>query len=404
MSGSLVRFYVMSLCAGGLLCGCSPKQESVAAPTNAPLAAYQDELLDFAFEMATAIPLHPHIKDRSKKQFEVVREALELDQPERVLACIPEIANWRRGAALADYAFYCAENGVSNDLSSFLSQAEEVALAADQDWRRDRIKVRIAQTYLLLNQGDQALQYSRDLEPSETGKINRDLARQCAEDDFDRQLAALTALISSGDHDLIQNALKACAALYDRFYEDAERRAVVEEKIKGGWETTPYFHRIELLSELADCALNHADADTALRLIQEGDDLLNGSKWPAEYRIPAMVQLAALRFRCGQSDLAYSILQDALARFDDPQAGIMNIDQADVLIPVAEAYEAMGDFAAAMAVYRRAVDAAVVNPNSRPQAEDLVSICLSLAKNNQDPDEALMRRITECRDGLGDPW
>jgi hypothetical protein len=71
---------------------------------------------------------------------------------------------------------------------------------------------------------------------------------------------------------------------------------------------------------------------------------------------------------------------------------------------VAEAYAAMGDRAAALAVYREAIAAGVGNPNSRPRAEDLAATCTSMARADIEPDDALWARIRTIRDGLGDPW
>src|SRR5262245_10686053 len=79
--------------------------------TDKPLAAFQNELLNTAFEVATKIPIDPHIKDRSRTQEEVFGVSLKLDQPKRALQFLEKIDNWRRGSAYADLAFYCAKNG-----------------------------------------------------------------------------------------------------------------------------------------------------------------------------------------------------------------------------------------------------------------------------------------------------
>ena len=74
------------------------------------------------------------------------------------------------------------------------------------------------------------------------------------------------------------------------------------------------------------------------------------------------------------------------------------------LRPVAEAYMSMGDTAAAMAVYRTAVEESVVNPNSRPRALDLVATCCSLALNDVEPDAELWTRLREVDASLDHPW
>jgi hypothetical protein len=64
----------------------------------------------------------------------------------------------------------------------------------------------------------------------------------------------------------------------------------------------------------------------------------------------------------------------------------------------------MRDPTEALAVYKQAAEAAVENPNSRPRAEDLSAICLSMAKRTVEPDAALWARIREIKSALGEPW
>jgi hypothetical protein len=117
-----------------------------------------------------------------------------------------------------------------------------------------------------------------------------------------------------------------------------------------------------------------------------------------------MARLAGLRYRAGEEDQARSDLGAALATYEGERARIVDIYRAGVLIPLAEAYHAMGDAASAVGTYRRAVEEAVLNPNSRPRAEALVAICCSMAVRGVEPDAALAERMRQVHDGLGQPW
>src|SRR3972149_726212 len=90
-------------------------QSMAGSLTDKPLAVYQNELLGHAFETAAAIPVKPHIKDRSRAQEKVVAASLELDQPLRAQMLIEKIDNWRRGSGYCDIAFYCARQGYSGE-------------------------------------------------------------------------------------------------------------------------------------------------------------------------------------------------------------------------------------------------------------------------------------------------
>jgi hypothetical protein len=376
----------------------------VRLPHDKPLAAYQNQLLDLAFETATMIPVNPHIKDRSRSQEAVVTASFELVQPQRALGYIEKIGDWRRGAGYADYAFYCAQHGFTNDVQHYLTLAEQISAIADQDWRRDRIKIKISRTHTLLGQTRQADQFSTGVESSESGKVAQVEAMISDVDDFDSQIKNIDDLIASGNFDLVKNALYACAELFNRFYDHAEHRAQAEEKIKASWNLLPLFVRIELLMELSGVALQHTDSPKALELVKEAKAILDGATWSAEYQIPLAARLAGLHFRCGSTNGARAELQATLDLFKEKQSEIINIDKAETLIPVAEAFQVMGDTASALAVYKQAVEAAVENPNSRPRAEDISAICLSMAKYKVEPDAALWMRIREIKGALSDPW
>ena len=379
------------------------KSGIIGSLTDKPLAAYQNELLDLAFETAAAIPIKPHIKDRSRAQEKVVAASLELDQPLRALSCIEKIDNWRRGAGYADLAFYCARHGYTNEVQQYLDLALQISESAE-DWRRDQIRVKIANAYALLGEARQADQYVKGLADAELGKVAGVKAMIAGEDYFDEQMNELDALIAPNNFDIVENALKACANLFNRFYDDAERRSLVEEKIKTSWDKLPIFMRIELLTELAGFALDHADQDKALELVNEAQLFMDGAQWRPEHRIPMISKLVKLRFRAGDRQKARTDADDLRALFDSQRDKIVNIDRAGALRPLAEAYQSMGDTVAALAVYKRAVEEGVENPNSRPRAEDLSATCCSMALYGVEPDAELRTRIRQINEGLGDPW
>jgi hypothetical protein len=382
--------------------GCAPQKPE--APQDKPLAAFRTNLLQTAFDVATAIPMVPHIKDRSKMQEAAATLCLKLDQPQRALGYIEKIGDWRRGSGYADYAFYCAQHGFTNEVQKYLDLAEQISSLADQDWRRDRIRIKISSTHTLLGQTVQADRFQTNIEASESGKVARVEALMSSEDTFASQMKELDALIASGTFDAVKNALYACAGFFDRFYADPVRRAQAEEKIKTSWNPLPLFIRIELLMELADVALGHADQSKALEFVNETQAILDGAAWPAEYIIPTAARLAGYRFRSGEQAAARSAADGLLTFYDQHQSEIINIDKAEVLMAVAEALPLMGDSSAALAVYKKAVEAGVENPNSRPRAEDLSAICLSMAKYAVEPDAALWSRIREIQANFGDPW
>jgi hypothetical protein len=64
----------------------------------------------------------------------------------------------------------------------------------------------------------------------------------------------------------------------------------------------------------------------------------------------------------------------------------------------------MGDLETAQKLYRRAIDEALVNPNSKPRAIDLVDIAVSLATVELPANAELLAHLREAAGKLSDPW
>lgn len=399
-----------------LTCGCDRNQQEDTAGkgrsgetgivSDEPLAEFQKELLDLAFETATAIPVDPHIKDRSRAQQAVVEACLELEQPARACKFIARIDNWRRGLGYAKLAFYFAQRDRAKKAHYYLDLAKEVAAGAEitRQWRRDRIRAKIAQTYILLRETGRAEQFKQDLAGSETGKLQVAKAAVSDEDSFYQRLEELDALVAQGDLDITKNALRAYAGLFDRFYDDEKRRSLAEQRIKTSSAELQVFMRLDFLIELADFALDHNDKEKSLELVNEAQLLLDASRWMPQDYVSRAAQLAKLRFRAGDVEKARAEADAARALFNNRREGIVNIYRGAALRPLAEAYQSMADTETALSVYKQAVEEGVENSNSRPRAQDLSATCCSMALYNIEPDAELWGRIRTIGEGLGKPW
>ena len=404
--------------------GCSPevqaaaptaaKAESKAAIADAPLAAYQIELLDIAFKAASAFPSKAQLKNRSRIQATVVDASFELDQPRRALAQVEQIDNWRRGVGYADFAFYCAKHGDGSEVQHFLDLADKLAKDLEastrdedstaQGWQRDRIRSKIACTYLQLGRAEDAARYEQGLADSEIGRVAALRATQLADDAFDKQLAALDVAVATGNFDQLRGAIESYAQFFARFYSDLQRRAQLEGKIAAAYAKLPIQVRVESLGALTLTALDHEDPAKALELVANAQQLVDGAQWTAESGIPMRARLAGLRHRAGGQQEARKDLDSGLALYDAQRGEIVDIYRAGVLRPLAEAYQSMGDQAASLKLYKRAIEEGAVNPNSRPRAEDLSATCCSMAIGGVEPDAELRARILHILGGLGDPW
>jgi hypothetical protein len=401
----------------------APAAHSASSGTlDAAIPQFQSRLLELAFQAASAMPLEPHIKDRSRAQEAVVAACLELDQPQRARRFSEGIENWRRGSAQADLALYLARRGdeqaareclelatrviESAPAASDAPQAEELGEDGEpvQEWRLDRVRARIAGAYLWLGERERARELGADLVDSEAGHLAAVKAMLSDEQAFDRQMQANDAIIEHGNLDQLRNVLATSVQLFERFYGDQRRRAAAEQRIRACSGKVPRDHYVGVLMQLAESALAQGDADGARALVDETRALVAGASWTAELRLPLLARLAGLRHRTGDSAAARAELDAARAEFARQYAGIFDIYRAGVLRPLAEAYLTLGDRATALEVYKQAVEEGVQNPNSRPRAEDLAATCTSLAVHGLEPDASLWARLVEVRDELGSPW
>jgi hypothetical protein len=387
----------------------APAQQPAAPLADRTLPDYQRGLIDMAFQAASRLPLDPHVKTRSRLQEDVLEAALQLDQPVTVRRLSPGIANWRRGTVLAELAFYSVQHGDRRDVEDDLHHADQIAeqVGMDknaQDWPRDRIRIAIARTYELLGRKEKVAEFSTGAPDFEAGKLAVLQASRIEPEQFEAQLASMDQILHGAGFEQWKMALGACARLYDRFYADKARRESLEDRIVNGCPKLPAQLRLDFVLEIAGYALAHGDNVKALFLVEQGRHLVASVQWLPQDHVPLLARLASLSAAAGAKEPARRDLAQAIGVYEGAKPPIVDVFRARALRPVAEAYVALGDRAAALDMYRRVVAESIVNPNSRPRAEDFCATCLSLAVHAIEPDEALRQSLLDVLRGLGDPW
>ncbi len=392
------------------LAGCTRPVDNPPSPKGSPdvgktAAAsqpdFREQLLDLSFGVASAIPVDPHVKDRCKIQEEVVDTCLELDQLGRACAFTEKIINYRRGSAYADLALYFARHKDADAAAQYVARAKVIA-DAQEDWRKDPMLIKIAQVKVCLGQLT-SVDAEAGVENFEKGKLIGDLPVQ-TDEQFQETMKTLDGYLMSGKFDLIRNGLESGARLYSRLYPNQEWRSQIEEKVKSSWSKMPSFIQIDLLAELAQGAAAHGDKAKAIDLMNEARDLSNKSGGRPVDKISQGAKLVRLWTKVGEKERAQAEAQAALADWDKNLGLTLDIERARALLPMAEAYQNLGDIQAARKVYAQALDCAVINPNSRPRAEDLCGICLSMARCGVEPETGMWTRIRDICGRLGDPW
>jgi len=400
-------FLLPMLISIGTTAGVTADSPADAGPANAPLPEYQAELLEMAMDAASKMPHDPHIKDRSRYQAYVVQACLELDQPARARRYIRRIDNWRRGQAAAEYAMYLARTGQTETIDHYLQIAEDQARRAGQDWRRAHVELRMARARMLMGEANAATEFNRELtDATYRGKTASTAARMSDGPSYELLSARLDKLIATDQYDLIRNATSAYVELYREHYQDKDRREAIERKLREAHRQMGGAEVLNLLMNLARAALANDDPETALRFVSEAEKMADKANWPAhrEYESAFRAKLAMLRHRADDTETARKYVDAALADLNERMDQIQTFRRADALIPLAEAYHAMGFRKDALKIYEKAINNSQMNPNGRPRAIDSCELCVSMALHGVEPRATVRARIRAVYEDLSPPW
>lgn len=381
---------------------------AIPLPEDAALEPWRVELIELAHDAAGALPVFPHIKNRSLAQESVVAACIELEQPRRALAYGSQIGNWRRGVGYASLALHLAENGTSAGVDELIALAEtESRLEGEenpQDWQRDLIRSKIAAALLQLGRAGDAQAFEEGLEDSEVGRVDAAKAALLSRDELEARLGELDALLATATLDQLRSALVAGVELYARAFSDPELRARCDAWVASASKKVPAQIRLETRLQLSRRAVELDDSAEAAAQVAHARTVLDGQEWLPEDRVPLIARVAAARFAAGDAETARRELTEARAAYDDECENIPDFWRGAALRPLAEACVAVGEREQALALYRRAAEEGVHNPNARPRTEDLVATCLSMALHGVQPDVDLLQRLRSARQGLGEPW
>ncbi|MHB1156161.1 MAG: hypothetical protein ACYC26_04905 [Phycisphaerales bacterium] len=381
-----------------------PADKILDSMIDKPLDPYRAELLDLAFDTATAIPVQPHIKSRSHQQENVVNACLQLDQAGRAARFLKKIDNWRRGSAYGELALYCLRHGRGDGVQDLLNTAAEITRIADQDWRESTILAKIAQAKVLMGQVDEARKMEADFEPVNQGAVAQAQATRVDDKTLDEQMKHLDQVVAGAKFDALVGAIGVYAQMYDTYFKDIKRRELIEAKLREAWKGLPLFMHIESLMNMAGYCARKDEPAMGLKFVQEARGLVDGAQWPIDYYVPMMGRMASVRARCGDIDGSKRDLEKTLEEFEKHRGEFPTFEQAGAIRPIAEAYQVMGDHDKSLQVYQRAVELGSMNPNARCRAEDLTTTCLSMAMNAIEPDGELWKRMRQIRAGLDNPW
>jgi hypothetical protein len=388
--------------------------EQNAASAPAVLAdrstdAWRLDLLDLAYGAASALPVDPHVKTRSRLQEDCVRAVLALGQTTRALRYAEGIVDWRRAAAYAAYAIYAAENGAKAEARRAAQLAElrlrEHAAAENaQDWQRDRVLALLATMHRKSGDVAEARRIGAALDPAEAAAWRADEAEAAASVDASREMDALAEALRVGGLDQARGALAAAVKVFEARYGEPALRDRAAEMVATGFAKLPPDLRVGYLLDLSGAAGRRGDRAAASRWIDRAKSVVDGERWLPGDHVRLFARLSLARAAAGDAARARDEAENGRAVFEAQRKKIPDFERAEALAPLAEAYFAAGDLDAARTHWKRAVEEASLNPNGRPRAEDFVGIVVALVRSGPEPEASTTASVKALRAGLVAPW
>ncbi len=394
----------------------APHDPAAKVGKEVSLAPFQTELLHLAFRAASAFPLDPHRKNRSRAQEVVVAACFALDQPQLALAFAHDVADWRRGCAYADYAWHCARRGELAQARTWIERTEAFTkeLQDDptaQEWRRDLIAMKTARALAALGDVDGAGKIAATIDAASSHAVDADWAQTAAErarlvpaDKVGEELAAMHAAFPGLSLGQQHTEFATLVRLHERFFAVAEARTTIEDRLVNVYTKVPPAIRLEALGELATTCLAHDDQASALRLLAVAREITATRTWRPDDQVPQLAHLAGLRGRAGEMDQARLDAEAALAIYHRDRDKIVDVYRAETVRPLALAWHTLGEAVIADDLFALALEEGMVNPNSRPRTDDLVDTCVAMATHRIAPSARLLARMQEVVAGLGNPW
>jgi hypothetical protein len=398
------RFTIACLLASSCLL---PAQAPVA-PAAAASACTREAALELAWQAALSVPLNPHTKDRARLQQQVVRGWLALDLPQRAAGLARQILDWRRGEALAEIAVHCIDAGDRETAGALVVEAIAVAdererIAEEQAWRVQRIRAKAAAALARLGRDEESLRLAQKVGATEWGPLSAIEAAHLDAARFDDAMAAIAAAEAKG-LDAARNAMRLAIGLLDRFAADEPRCARLVAVLADGFPKAPPPVRVEMMLDAQAVACRHGRTAEAARLCTAARALLDGQRWIAEDLVRSRAALAIAWHRGGDVPAATVALDAAFAAYTAAEADILDLYRAAALRAIAEARQRTGDATGARLVYLQAVEAGLLNVNTRPRTEDLCETLVSMARHDVLPDAPLWQRLQRLAEELRGAW
>lgn len=360
--------------------------------------------LEWAISIAERIPSPSFDRDRARMREAIVEAALARGWLDAARDAARGTQGWRRGEAQVSVAQALNAVGRSQEADDLVAEAMSLDSSQWPDWARARVQAACAAYRIAKGDDGLAMELLRGPDAALAGGVQVARTAVLPPEHLVDQERMFERAIATKNFDLAKTGIDGQFALLRRWKDqpaDLERvLAATASAIKG----LPIDLQVRYECDLALLLDSLGRGKDALAALSRGAYLAGSTQFLPEDVIPVGVRVAIAQWRLGLREEARSQSDSLTRTYDSLESNIVDMKRATSLRALAELRATLGETDAARALYARALDAALLNPNSRPRADDICMVVCSMATAGVEPDARLCATLDATGARLGAPW
>ena len=346
------------------------------------------QILDLAFRVASRIPVKPHISDRSRSQYDVLKAYVDLGLVEEAAKRANEIANWRRGIIYTDIAERYVRNKNEKKMREYLEQAQEFADTIEgfnAGWQKERVFGRVATVLAIAGLFDEAKEITSKLPGKTTlGVRVEELARISDMKDYEKSMEELGAMAESKHWEVQECVAKVYIRILKSLGKEAtpERCNTIKDRFYAVVQKLPALMQDSLYCSLSRTYFEIGRQNIAEEVLSKVEDRLKDRELDATFDVVNLVELAKVYDEvAGQRERAELALGRAKELLSKSEF-LPSMKQVSPNLALAGGYAVHGKKQEAWEYFQKALKFANGQKNGRPRALAIANACTAIARSS----------------------
>lgn len=404
------RIIVLILWTSLICCFMSGVSEGTErCETSISESGYHMEALQWGFMFASAIPVKPHVVDRSKSQYDALRAYLDCNMPDQAAEQAGCIADWHKCLCYADLSMYYVQKAEVEKIQHYLQQARDCCdelTGWQKSWQKDRVLLRIAEVQVMAGQLENAEKTEAEL-PADIVDMARIIrfSRLNAPEDYGKAVKQLQSMESSGSMEVKRDIAKAYIGILRQLGTKAtkEHCDFLRTRVYDVSQQLPRLIEHEILRLLSRTAFSANQQETGRNVLEYAEKQVKKHNLKARYDVKSLAALAEIWHQeARHPKRCDSLLREAGDLLN--KSGLKGIYRVPALISLAKGYGIQKKHDTAWDYFRQSLEAVRFQKNARPRAMALTEICVAMGRCGCSVPEDIQKEFKQFYKELGRPW